>query len=80
MPFHAWTRVGPEIFHDFHCGSIVESRNALNNGLLPPDDDALAEQISGDLGSDGSASAYAMKQRGKAKKKHPIRSSSRATA
>jgi len=43
-------------------------------------DDALAEQISGDLGSDGSASAYAMKQRGKAKKKHPIRSSSRATA
>jgi hypothetical protein len=52
MPVHDWTRVRPEIFHDFHCAWIVEPRNALSNGLLPPDDYALAEQITGDLGSD----------------------------
>src|SRR5689334_23707113 len=47
MPVHDWSRVGAGIFHDFHCAWIVEIRNALNGGLLPPDHDAMAEQIIG---------------------------------
>jgi hypothetical protein len=52
MPVHDWSRVGAGIFHDFHCGWIVEIRNVLNNGLLPPDHYAMAEQIVGNLGPD----------------------------
>jgi hypothetical protein len=32
MPVHDWSRVGPGIFHDFHCAWIVEIRNVLNEG------------------------------------------------
>src|SRR3954453_17746219 len=52
MPVHDWSRVGAGIFHDFHCAWIVEIRNTLNEGLLPPDHYAMAEQIVGDLGPD----------------------------
>ena len=52
MPVHDWSRVGAGIFHDFHCAWIVEIRNTLNAGLLPPDHYAMAEQIVGDLGPD----------------------------
>jgi hypothetical protein len=52
MPVHDWSRVGAGTFHDFHCGWIVEIRNALNNGLLPTDHYAMAEQIVGNLGPD----------------------------
>lgn len=45
MPVHDWTRVEAGIFHDFHQGWIIEIRNALNDGLLPNDFYALAEQV-----------------------------------
>jgi hypothetical protein len=44
MPVHDWTRVDAGLFHDFHQGWIIELRNALNGGVLPPDYFALAEQ------------------------------------
>lgn len=47
MPIHDWTRVEPGDFHDFHQGWIIEIRNALNRGLLPPGYIAMAEQITG---------------------------------
>lgn len=47
MPVHDWSRVDAGTFHDFHCGWIVEIRNALNNGVLPPEYYAMAEQIAG---------------------------------
>jgi hypothetical protein len=52
MPVHDWSRVGAGVFHDFHCTWIVELRNTLNDGVLPPDHYAMAEQIAGDLGPD----------------------------
>jgi hypothetical protein len=47
MPIHDWTRVEPGDFHDFHQGWIIEIRNALNRGLLPPGYMAMVEQITG---------------------------------
>lgn len=52
MAVHEWSRVSAGTFHDFHCSWIVEVRNVLNNGVLPPDYYAQAEQIIGDLGPD----------------------------
>src|SRR5688572_13980807 len=52
MPIHDWTQVGAGIFHDFHHGWIEEIKRALNNGLLPTDYYAIAEQIIGHLGPD----------------------------
>lgn len=52
MPIHDWTRVLPGIFHDFHATWIVEIEKSLNEGLLPPDYYALAEQIAGRIGPD----------------------------
>jgi hypothetical protein len=52
MPIHDWTRVGDGTFHDFHVAWITEIRNALNDGLLPTDYYAQAEQIAGPLGPD----------------------------
>ncbi|HEV3263596.1 MAG TPA: DUF4058 family protein [Gemmataceae bacterium] len=52
MPVHEWTRVDAGIFHDFHHTWITEIKRALNQGLLPPDHYALAEQIAGGLGPD----------------------------
>jgi hypothetical protein len=52
MPIHNWSLVGAGAFHDFHCGWIVEIRNALNNGVLPPDYDAKAEQLAGAMQAD----------------------------
>jgi hypothetical protein len=37
MSVHDWTRVGAEIYHDFHNAWIGALRNALNQGLLPSD-------------------------------------------
>jgi hypothetical protein len=45
MPIHDWTRVDAGIFHHFHLEWIGELSRALNQGLLPPDHYALAEQI-----------------------------------
>ena len=52
MPVHDWTHVNAGIFHHFHHGWIEEIARALNQGLLPPDHYALAEQIAGGLGPD----------------------------
>jgi Protein of unknown function (DUF4058) len=45
MPIHDWSRVFDGAFHDFHHAWIGELRNALNNGVLPPDYYAMAEQV-----------------------------------
>jgi hypothetical protein len=50
MPIHEWTRVSAGTFHDFHCAWIIELRNVLNKGLLPPDYYAQAEQRATDVG------------------------------
>jgi Protein of unknown function (DUF4058) len=47
MPIHDWTRLEPGDFHDFHQCWVVEIRNALNRGLLPPEYSAMAEQVTG---------------------------------
>ena len=52
MPIHDWTRVEPGIFHAFHVAWIAELQRALNDGLLPSEYYALAEQIAGRLGPD----------------------------
>jgi hypothetical protein len=52
MPINDWTRVDAGIFHHFHLGWLDEISGALNDGLLPPDYYALAEQIAGGLGPD----------------------------
>lgn len=52
MPIHDWTRVTAGIFHDFHLDWIFTLKHALNEGVLPPDYYALAEQVSGGLHPD----------------------------
>jgi hypothetical protein len=47
MPIHDWTRVEAGDFHDFHQCWVVEIRNALNRGLLPPEYMAMTDQITG---------------------------------
>src|SRR5207249_7366951 len=52
MPVHDWTRVEAGIFHDFHHEWISTIRRALNDGLLPADYYALAEQQAAGFGPD----------------------------
>jgi hypothetical protein len=52
MPIHDWTRVPAGTWHDFHVAWIAEIRRVLNEGLLPGDYYAQAEQIVGPLGPD----------------------------
>jgi hypothetical protein len=52
MPVHDWTRVNAGTFHHFHTLWIPEISNRLNDGLLPPEFYAMAEQIAGPLGPD----------------------------
>lgn len=47
MPVHDWTRVISGIFHDFHNRWIGAIRDRLNDGLLPSEYYALAEQVAG---------------------------------
>jgi hypothetical protein len=44
MPVHDWTRVDAGLFHAFHHAWIEELARALNQGVLPSDYFALAEQ------------------------------------
>lgn len=44
MPIHDWNRVGAWLFHDFLLGWICSTKQALNQGVLPPDYYALLEQ------------------------------------
>jgi hypothetical protein len=49
MPVHDWTRVAAGIFHDFHHGWISTVKYALNQGILPSEYYAMAEQVAGGL-------------------------------
>ncbi len=44
MPIHDRTRVDAGIFHDFHATWIITMKIALNDGILPSEYYALAEQ------------------------------------
>jgi hypothetical protein len=52
MPIHDWTRVTAGTWHAFHLSWIADIQLALNEGLLPADYYAQAEQIAGPLGPD----------------------------
>lgn len=52
MPVHDWSRVGAGIFHHFHQRWMAALSDCLNDGRLPSDHYALAEQIAGDYGPD----------------------------
>jgi hypothetical protein len=52
MPVHEWTRVDAGIYHYFHHKWMSTVRRALNDGLLPPEYYALAEQQAAGFGPD----------------------------
>ena len=52
MPVHDWTRVSAGTFHDFHNSWIIHIKESLNNGLLPEDYYAQAEQRMNDIVAD----------------------------
>lgn len=52
MPIHDWTRVSAGTFHAFHLAWIAAIQDVLNNGRLPPEYYALAEQVAGPFGPD----------------------------
>jgi hypothetical protein len=52
MPIHDWTRVDAGIFHHFHHCWTGEIADVLNEGLLPSEYYALAEQHAGGFGPD----------------------------
>jgi hypothetical protein len=58
MPIHDWTRVSAGTFHDFHLVWTAELRTALNDGILPPDYYAQAEQVTGPFAPDVLALEY----------------------
>lgn len=47
MPIHDWTRVTAGTWHSFHLSWIAKIMSALNDGRMPADYYALAEQITG---------------------------------
>jgi hypothetical protein len=52
MPIHDWSRVDAGVFHDFHHAWIEQIKRLLNNGVLPPDHYAMAEQHAWHFGPD----------------------------
>lgn len=52
MPFHDWSHIEAGIFHDFHHAWIEEIKRALNNGVLPANYYAMAEQHAAGFGPD----------------------------
>lgn len=52
MPVHDWTTVSAGVFHDFHVSWIPALKRTLNEGVLPPDYYAIAEQVSGEIHPD----------------------------
>lgn len=52
MPVHDWSRVEAGIFHHFHHSWIEEIMRALNDGVLPDDYYAMAEQHAAGFGPD----------------------------
>jgi hypothetical protein len=55
MPAHNWSRVYDGAFHAFHLGWIGQLQIVLNQGLLPRDYYAMAEQVAGPAVPDGLA-------------------------
>lgn len=53
MPLHDWTRVDAGTFHGFHTRWIVHLQESLNDGILPDEFYADAEQITAEAGEDG---------------------------
>ncbi len=47
MPIHDWTRVNAGTWHAFHLGWIAEIQIALNDGRMPKEYYAQAEQVTG---------------------------------
>jgi hypothetical protein len=45
MSLHDWTRTDEGSFNDFYVGWITALRTVLNNGLLPSEFYARAEQV-----------------------------------
>jgi hypothetical protein len=45
MPIHDWSQIDHGVFHHFHQAWTIEIINVLNDGLLPTDFMALAEQV-----------------------------------
>ena len=52
MPIHDWTKVTPGIFHDVHNRWLGAIRDHLNEGLLPDEFYALADQNTGNIWPD----------------------------
>ncbi len=52
MPVHDWTQVPAGIYHGFHLSWIAELKKAMNNGTLPPEFYADAEQYTDDKNAD----------------------------
>ena len=52
MPIHDWSKVDAGIFHDFHHAWIERIKELLNDGALPADYYALAEQHASQFGPD----------------------------
>ena len=52
MPMHDWTRVQAGIWHPVHGRWLYAIQDALNDGRLPPDHYALAEQLTRQVGPD----------------------------
>jgi hypothetical protein len=52
MPIHDWTRVTAGTFHAMHVAWLGELQGTLNDGVLPPDYYAMAEQEAGEIGPD----------------------------
>lgn len=47
MPVHDWTKVEDGVFHDFHLEWISRIKHVLNDGVLPGEYYAMAEQDAG---------------------------------
>ena len=52
MPMHDWTRVAAGIYHHFHHRWITAISDRLNEGILPDDFYAMAEQQAAGFGPD----------------------------
>lgn len=52
MPIHNWTRVSAGTFHGFHLSWISYLQERLNDGRMPPEYYAQAEQVTGPFAPD----------------------------
>lgn len=52
MPIHDWTRVSAGTFHGFHLSWISYLQEQLNDGRMPPEYYAQAEQVTGPFAPD----------------------------